>query len=294
MRIALVPLVWMTTIACSPDVEDPADRCGEAACPGGEVCDRSGATPACLDATADDDGDGLTNAEDLCPRLAGAPQFDKDADGIGDACDRCPIAPPAATPDTDGDEVDGVCDPDPELPGNRIVAFSGFRAATPGWTLPAGWAITGGDLVATVPGVSAGLLAIPIVGTNHVAIEASYRIDALATTGTPSITTIARDRRPAGTTLMQCGVAKIDTTERVQVSTDVDSANAVGMGLFDSAALYRLGFLIDGGQTGCAVVVNATNTKSTSARGGGEQMTEAGLDVGNATARFQWILVVAR
>lgn len=295
MRIALS----LVLLAACADDGAPQPPCGDVTCAGSEVCDRGSATPMCLPASADADGDGIANAMDLCPRIAGDAQTDEDGDKIGDICDRCPIAPFSIDrePDTDGDDVDDVCDPEPELPGNRIVLFQGFRfPLTGGIDVPAGWTVQGGELIAAVPGVSPEPLLFPMTGTNHFAIEASFRVDSIVTAGgaTPSIQAVARDVRPAGTTLMQCGVAKLGTTERVQISTDVDSSNAVGMNLFDSAALYRLGFLVDGGQTACAVVANAETMFSTATRGGGEQMTQAGLDVGNATARFQWIMITAR
>jgi len=66
---------------------DPCDattnKCGV-----GVVCDYSAATPNCLDANADPDGDGIPNSLDHCPNLPGG-LYDEDGDGIGDECDRC-------------------------------------------------------------------------------------------------------------------------------------------------------------------------------------------------------------
>ncbi|RMG12363.1 MAG: hypothetical protein D6729_16655 [Deltaproteobacteria bacterium] len=79
----------------------------------------------------DRDGDGVPDAEDLCPDvfdpvrpLDGASQADHDGDGIGDACDLCPTTPgetctPPDPNDVDGDGVpnfDDVCpyDYDPD------------------------------------------------------------------------------------------------------------------------------------------------------------------------------------
>jgi cytosine/adenosine deaminase-related metal-dependent hydrolase len=75
---------------------------------------------------ADDrDGDGIPDANDLCPDvfdpirpLDRGAQADYDADGIGDACDPCPLAagpcPSAPLFDRDGDGVDDAHDNCPE------------------------------------------------------------------------------------------------------------------------------------------------------------------------------------
>ncbi len=57
-------------------------------------------------ATADDDGDGLLNGADNCPRVASASKADADGDGIGDACD-----------DGDGDGFLDAADGCPTQPG---------------------------------------------------------------------------------------------------------------------------------------------------------------------------------
>lgn len=78
-----------------------------------------GSTPYVGVSSADDlDGDGIPNADDLCPRAFGpirpvdlGAQADADGDGLGDDCDPCPLAPGTmdCAVDTDGDGV-----PDPE------------------------------------------------------------------------------------------------------------------------------------------------------------------------------------
>lgn len=52
---------------------------------------------------ADNDDDGVPDAEDNCPNVANPAQADADDDGLGDACDTCPN-----DPDNDQDG-DGVC-----------------------------------------------------------------------------------------------------------------------------------------------------------------------------------------
>jgi hypothetical protein len=46
----------------------------------------------------DQDGDGIPDASDNCPRLANANQRDTDGDGVGDACDGCPRDPDKTEP----------------------------------------------------------------------------------------------------------------------------------------------------------------------------------------------------
>jgi OOP family OmpA-OmpF porin len=73
----------------------------------------------------DTDGDGIPDNQDLCPTVAGLPQFngcpDTDGDGIPDGEDECPTeAGPVATkgcPDRDGDGVPDKDDRCPDQPG---------------------------------------------------------------------------------------------------------------------------------------------------------------------------------
>ena len=77
----------------------------------------------------DDDGDGVTNAEDACPKEAGpaerkgCPTKDSDGDGVEDAADACPtVAGPAErkgcpTNDADGDGLEDAADACPKEAG---------------------------------------------------------------------------------------------------------------------------------------------------------------------------------
>ncbi len=49
---------------------------------------------------ADDDGDGVANADDNCPSVANADQVDHDRDGAGDACDHYPFIYDPSNPTT--------------------------------------------------------------------------------------------------------------------------------------------------------------------------------------------------
>jgi hypothetical protein len=66
------------------------------------------------DPEADDDDDGIRNAEDNCPSLANADQLDGDGDTVGDACDVCRAAGFADDlADYDGDGIACAEDPCP-------------------------------------------------------------------------------------------------------------------------------------------------------------------------------------
>jgi len=79
----------------------------------------------------DMDGDGISDKNDLCPEIAGLPEFmgcpDTDGDGIADKDDECPRAAGPAElngcPDTDGD---GIADKDDQCPNEAGLAeFNG-------------------------------------------------------------------------------------------------------------------------------------------------------------------------
>ncbi len=84
-----------------------------------------GSTYAGVTAT-DKDGDGIADADDLCPTvfspirpMDSAVQADSDTDGIGDACDKCPLesgeaCTPPSSNDLDGDSVINPADNCPE------------------------------------------------------------------------------------------------------------------------------------------------------------------------------------
>jgi hypothetical protein len=92
----------------------------------------------------DRDGDGVPDADDVCPEVADADQDDGDADGHGNACDDCPAAADPAQADGDGDDAGDACDPCPDDPtclppleprfGGGGTSNSGDRLL--GWVTP--------------------------------------------------------------------------------------------------------------------------------------------------------------
>ncbi len=80
----------------------------------------------------DRDGDGVTDAEDNCPRGSNADQADADDDGVGDDCDRCPDdgqkseAGRCGCGEADDDaDSDGTPDCDDECPLNAMKTDAG-------------------------------------------------------------------------------------------------------------------------------------------------------------------------
>jgi hypothetical protein len=101
----------------------------------------------------DGDGDGVPDADDVCPDLPDPGQDDADADGHGDACDDCPAAADPAQTDRDGDAAGDACDPCPDdatcLPP-ATPRFGGGGTDNAGDRL-LGW-VTPETEVMTVPG----------------------------------------------------------------------------------------------------------------------------------------------
>lgn len=97
----------------------------------------------------DVDGDGIPNAQDLCPAVGDPLQHDEDGDGFGDLCDVCPTVVDPLQGDTGEvstgimfeDGVGDACDPRPSRGGDKIGALHTFADdTTPQW-LGAGWEI---------------------------------------------------------------------------------------------------------------------------------------------------------
>ena len=93
---------------------DDVDNCPEVANTDQQDTDEDDIGDAC---DADDDGDGVADADDTCPLLADAEQVDTDGDGDGDVCD-------------DDNDGDGTLDPDDLCPLDPSAAC-GVQAPAP-------------------------------------------------------------------------------------------------------------------------------------------------------------------
>jgi hypothetical protein len=84
----------------------------------------------------DRDGDGVTDACDVCPAASNASQLDTDRDGLGDACDNCP------TMYNPGQNPDDCLQAAHELTVSRSSA-SGKGSGTITWTTTHEFSISG-------------------------------------------------------------------------------------------------------------------------------------------------------
>ncbi len=120
-------------------------------------------TVTALDATADEDGDSVSNELDNCVSIPNGPQTDFDGDGFGDACDTCGTRSDPAQVDADADGTGDRCDCSPydasttDVGTVRGVSFAGDKV-TLSWFGVAGadtYDISRGDL-ASLDGISYG------------------------------------------------------------------------------------------------------------------------------------------
>jgi hypothetical protein len=292
---SLAATLSLVLLACGGGTQ-PGDSCdAKTPCSGDQICDMTDpGGPACLDGSGDLDNDGIANAKDFCEHVAGG-AFDEDADGIGDECDACPIAKPPAAAETDGDGVDSPCDPNPTMPGDKIVLFNGFNDPLPSkWTMTGAWQVMGGTAVMTpTDPVTTGQISVPIAGSAHMAIFTAYRIDSVAAGATTAdAAVVGLNNLPAVKSRLACGGSR-SGTDQLLLTTDGGSGTKPFTNLFNPAGLYRVVEQIEGATVNCALVAD-DGTGAVQAPTSGNAMTEAGLFARGATARFSYLLVVAR
>lgn len=300
---AISSALWLILAACSagPSTHVGGPCLANRTCDDGQVCDQTDpGGPVCLDENGDVDGDGIPNGKDFCEHMAGG-DHDEDLDGIGDECDACPIAKPPAQADADKDAVDSPCDPDPRTPGDKIILFNGFNAPITG--APATWKFQGGEAVVT-PAAADSIeeLVIPLSRTtNHMAILAGYRVDAVAAGAVAAeVAVSSKTVLPLGTSLVQCGAARAGSSDAILLQTamndSVTNQNTKAVtNVFNSASQYRVAEQLDGAVANCALVADTdANSGAIQLPSDGNAPTQAILHVRGATVRFAYVLVVAR
>jgi hypothetical protein len=88
------------------------NSCGDGSLGSGTGGPRPQLSACSSDPSADGDGDGTHDLDDVCAAVADPAQTDTDGDRVGDACDTCPLD---AVDDVDGDAVCGSVDNCPAI-----------------------------------------------------------------------------------------------------------------------------------------------------------------------------------
>jgi len=176
--------------------------------------------------------------------------------------------------------------------------FDGFNDALgSAWvaTTPGAWVVQGGELVVSNI-ASQDYLRTSVAGVQHMAIEASYRVDKLET-GAPThlVAVHAHDPRPAGVSSLECGVVHADsgTGDVVDLETNQTTSAQPAMGsAFNSASLYQVAAYDSGNSVGCTVLGDGHALGAVQAAVTPDAVPSVALTAQAVTARFQWILVV--
>lgn len=300
----LLPLLLL--VACgSEESGAPGDACkADLSCGGDLVCNFQAATPICLDADLDEDGDGMANKVDLCPATAGGSNHDEDGDKQGDSCDLCPIeAARGIVKDDDGDKLGGGCDPDDKSPGDKVIYFETFASADAltGWTLDdaSHYSVSNDQLKVTVSAALPGANAIrPLASAPQAAaVFTSYRIDNTAPAGVDAtsrdVNAAIFDNSPAGANgSARCGSNSMNgAAGTLRLVTDRGDANEILATSFTVGEIYRLVLQIEGGTARCVQLRGgAASTAAREVEGGPKPAISLG--VRSVAASYDYVMVV--
>jgi hypothetical protein len=307
----------VTGLPCDPAIGNcPRGQTCVATASGG-VCDGAsdspdapaggdGAIDVAIDGPSgpDGDGDGVADATDNCVMKANANQANEDGDAWGDVCDPCPPIADAATPDDpDADGVSGFCDIRPNMAGEHIVLFEGFRSGLPPTWMPFGtWTPmvngTQYSVAATVADGQHATLRYPQPAGMYQAVTVSTGFAVTAVNSTMQYGGVGAivQHAPGGDTAVLCAVATIPgqgarlaliNTGTSAVINDAAYENAVGTSYATGVTWVRAsnGYLCT-----AASAAGATATAAGTAALSPVQ-PEIGVRIQGGGARIGWVLV---
>lgn len=259
------------------------------------VCRLGGRTGECA-ATTDDAGSGSsTDATDAQTGVA-----DEDNDGILDADDPCPIS--ANNTDTDGDGVGDPCEP---LAGgtDQIIRFEGFHGTSfPVDAVIVGdWTISGGKARNTSGATVASSVTFPITSALSLRETIFVRVTVDGQFSTPTDPTgagVVTRANAAGTQGIQCGIGRdaISGTDHlllVKVATGADTrmnSNASIATPGTSAVLQ-----ITRNPTNDVFACNQNGTSTINGIPSSPVPTDAlgGIRTRSMSASFDWVMIIS-
>jgi hypothetical protein len=210
---------------------------------------------------------------------------DEDGDGVDDACDVCPHIADPSQADADGDAVGDACDPHPGVL-DRIVRFDSFATATD-WTLPNGWTVENDDLVGTTNAANGSVASLGVDVGAEVVVVARIRM-----TATPANESNAGLLVNYGSDseFYKCGQHVEPHLELVQFPNI-----AIGELPLPSADWLDATVLVENtaGNLRCRASRDGQDVETTGTNTALDN-TRIGLRIREATARFSYVLVIAR
>jgi len=249
-----------------------------------------------LDPLGDEDNDGVLNGVDNCPLQSNPGQHDEDDDNVGDPCDPCPIFATANEPDSDGDGVGDACDPNPDQPGDQIYLFESFENGVPSngaWDPFGSWT-NANDAIAVAVNANHANIGYPMPTGKETLFTA---LKVTSTGGANNRGGGLIDRKgAAGNDGIACdiyldgaGTARLGI---VHASTATDGGTElIGKDLAWSVnQRVELRESRSGDAFTCAT--GTTNLSFTTSLSGGQANPESGMWASNASARFEYLLIV--
>ena len=326
--LALAPLSCFapsyTELRCSPQ-----GTCPDSLVCQSELCIGPGAAPPTPDADTDadasvdalvvpgdEDGDGIADAADNCPRAGNPDQRNHDGDHRGDACDSCPHVNEQAFVDVDGDGIGERCDPR-SGPADRLVHFDGFYddsdAPPAGWMAVAGspseWRVREGHLVQISDAESLHVL-VRNDGLGEQLVESDVTVVSRASgiSGRRTVGVVAGHRGSGGGERMWMCMLHDDAATEGEVVLDlaehVDNVllrgNSVYVGsVLDSTTQARFRLQLESSSGGrsqierCRMSSSASETATPEATDGLSPGGAVGLRTEGVSARFGFVVIYA-